>query len=305
VAERTFDPTSILSDDAFTDFRAMSATTIQQFFAKSPYARSSFLETYQSNGFRASVAVERAAEQYAINPLVLLVRLQTDGGLVGEPVYPQPPNRVEYVFGCGCASPDRCDAAYAGLDRQLACLGMELRTAFDAVSANGATPRGWGPGREGRTTDGQTVMPADGATSVLYDQSPTVGVGKPVGTWVFWNIFQAYSDAADYLPPLGGGGRGWVGDRCTKDSDCGFDGAFCDTLFPGGACTADCAQARCPSESAKPATFCADLQDASLCLVECTPNVVGSCRAGLECRTAARGGSEGPTRAFVCQVPAE
>ncbi|MEO6420846.1 MAG: hypothetical protein ABIP39_15645, partial [Polyangiaceae bacterium] len=135
-----FAPGEIIESASFTDTLTLDAVAIQNFLAKTPYQRPSFLETYQSNGVRASDAVVRAGAQYRINPLVLLVRAQVDQGLIGEQYYPFPPSRVEYVFGCGCPGGGlQCDPALAGFDRQVDCVARKLRSSLDEIAGSGQT----------------------------------------------------------------------------------------------------------------------------------------------------------------------
>src|SRR6185436_12069738 len=93
--ERPFDRNNIVDSPSFTDAAGLDVGQIQRFLGKTPYERPSFLETYQSNGVRASDAIFRAARAYKLNPLVFLVFAQTTQGLVGEPTYPFPTERVE------------------------------------------------------------------------------------------------------------------------------------------------------------------------------------------------------------------
>src|SRR5258706_5613827 len=122
-----FDKNSIVETPAFVDALAFDAAQLQRFFGRTPYNRSSFLSTYQSNGLRASDAIVRAAQTYQLNPLVFLVRAEMDQGLLGEQFYPSPPSRVEYAFGCGCDGKGKCDPKLAGFDVQVECLARQLR----------------------------------------------------------------------------------------------------------------------------------------------------------------------------------
>src|SRR5262249_31794933 len=154
-----FNPNNLLEDVAFTDSDTKDATEIRKVFDRTPYDSRSFLGTYQSNGIQAADAVARSARTYGINPIVFLVYLEMTEGLVGLREYPVPPNRVEYVFQCGCYTRDNCEQALAGLDRQLDCLGRQLRTAFDDIVAKRQSVAGWGKGKESLTIDGIGVTP--------------------------------------------------------------------------------------------------------------------------------------------------
>ncbi|HVJ91621.1 MAG TPA: hypothetical protein VM580_17580 [Labilithrix sp.] len=189
----TFDRNAIVFPEDFVDAFLFDARSIQSFLGRTPYGRPSFLETYQSNGIRAAEAIDKAATTYGVNPMVFLVFAQITQGLIGERDYPFPPERVEYVFGCGCVEPNRCAGTLAGFDRQVDCLGRALRTALDEIRANNVTTSGWGPGVETLSLDNITVIPEDDATAALYDRLPRVAEGKAGGTWIFWNVWNRYT----------------------------------------------------------------------------------------------------------------
>lgn len=199
-AQFVFDPTRLVETAMLTDFQAFDAIAIQRFLARTPYdTHRSFLETYQSNGVRASDAIVSAARRYRINPLVFLVFAQTTQGLVGEGTYPFPPERIEYVFGCGCVRVDDCDPQLAGFDRQVECLGRALRTSLDEIDADGFTSAGWGPDLTSLTLDDVQITPSNDATAVLYHRTPRVNEGRPGGTWLFWNVWNLYAQELGYF----------------------------------------------------------------------------------------------------------
>ncbi len=296
----TFDPNEIMTPDVFQDSTTFDATAIQNFLERTPYKQSSFLATYQSNGVRASDGIFRAAQTSHINPFVIMVRAQVLQGLIGTQFYPFPPDRVEYVFRCGCTNGSSCDPSLAGFDRQADCLARNLRTAFDQISATGVSAGGWGKGKTSTTLDNVKVTPADASTAALYQFNPTVGKGQS-DEWLFWNIWQNYSAFLQYSAPPGGGNQGaWIGDACTASSQCIAPGATCATNFPNGMCVAPCTDS-CPSDPAHPASFCADFGDqGGYCLPKCDSGVPGSCRTGYDCRAIYQFGSNQTKSANVC-----
>lgn len=210
----TFDPDSIVSESvAFTDSEALDAKAIQSFLAKTPYGRSSFLGTYQSNGVRAAGALVSVARQHRINPIVFLVFAEAMQGLVGERDYPFPPERVEYVFRCGCLDSKNCIPDLAGFDRQIDCLGRALRASLDEIKANRTTMSGWGPDVASVTLDSRKVTPDSDATAALYEFLPIVAEGKEGGTWMLWNLWNLYTDALGYVAPASGADGSWISDR--------------------------------------------------------------------------------------------
>lgn len=288
----------IIESASFTDTLTLDAVAIQNFLAKTPYKRPSFLQTYQSNGVRASDAVVRAGAAYRINPLFLLVRAQVDQGLIGEQFYPFPPSRVEYVFGCGCpGGGSSCDPALAGFDRQVDCVARKLRTSLDEIAGSGQTAGNWGPGKQSVTIDGVRLTPVDDSTAALYQYSPTVGLGKG-GNWLVWNIWQNYATATDYFGPIvTDGGGAWTGDSCTSDMVCVAPAAFCAKDFPGGMCTVQCTKQDCPQDPMRPVSFCADFAAlGGYCLPVCDPTVSGVCRPGYTCKPVAKLGASTATQ---------
>ena len=179
--ETAFDKNTILDTAAFIDVAGIDGATVQKFLHKTPYDRPSFLETYQSNGLRASDAIARSARTYRLNPLVFLVEAEATEGLLGEVEYPFPPERVEYVFRCGCLDGSNCLPELAGFDRQVDCLGRKLRVALDGITANGATTAGWGKDKTSTTLDNQKVTPTTEATAAIYDYLPRVAEGAQGG----------------------------------------------------------------------------------------------------------------------------
>ncbi|MDB4946517.1 MAG: hypothetical protein JWP97_6051 [Labilithrix sp.] len=300
-----FDRNNIVDTATLTDYLALDATLIQKFLHRTPYDRPTFLDTYQSNGVRAADAIARAARTYRINPLAFLVAAQGTQGLIGEVNYPFPPERVEYVFRCGCLQGSDCMAELAGFDKQVDCLGRQLRAALDQIGTNDQTDGGWGKDKTSTTLDNLKVTPGSEATAAIYDRNPRVQEGQAGGTWFFWNLFNIYALGADYSGPIGGASGGaWIGDKCTSEASCADvgEGAICATDYPEGLCTIKCT-GDCPSLADAPEAFCADFGDnGGFCLAVCNPSSP-SCRDGYKCVTTKKFGSTdvSDSRA-TCQV---
>jgi hypothetical protein len=295
-----FDPNEILDSASMQDEQGLAIGDVQAFLHRPPYGAPSFLSDYTSNGLSAAEAIARAAQRYALNPLVFLVRAQMDQGLVGSSVYPLPASRVEFAFGCGCSAPGVCDTAYAGFDVQVNCLGAALRDSLDQIAAGGSTAGGWGPGATATTRDNVQITPKDDSTAALYQYTPVVAAGKAGGNWLFWNLWQKYASTIGYAGPVGGPPAAWIGAACTSDSICKYSGTqgTCATQFQSGLCTLTCTQS-CPSSPSETPTFCADLgSQGALCLAVCNP-AVPQCRSGYTCQSVAQAGNAG-TKATAC-----
>jgi hypothetical protein len=299
-----FDANALMDPPTFTDALALpTAQEIQRFLGKTPYGRSSFLSTYQSNGIRAADAIASSSDRWGVNPILLLARAQVDQGLVGEQFYPQPSSRVEFAFGCGCpGAGQKCDTAYAGFDRQVECLARTLRQSLDEAIAGGATAGGWGKDVESRTLDGKLVVPVDESTAALYQYEPVVGgPATKDGNWLLWNVFQRYSEFLGYAGGFGPVGKAWIGDPCQADPQCAqVPNGVCVTNFPSGMCTTACgAVAACPTFPDKAMAFCADFGgQGGYCLATCNPSNPASCRSGYECKQVKQFGTSGG--AFGC-----
>lgn len=283
-----FDRNTIIDSGSFQDSDTLQRDDIQKFFAKSPYSRPSFLETYQSNGTLASDAIANSAHNYHINPLVILVLLETTQGLIGQRNYPFPPERVEYVFNCGCTQSTTCAPNLAGIDRQVDCVARKLRESLDAINApGGKTAGGWGINTPAYTLDNQAVTPANDATAALYDWDPRLAIGQPGGTWVFWNVWNAYSQYLNYSGPLGINGGKWIGDPCNANDECQtVQGAVCADNYPNGMCVVECSESvACPSGQNRAASFCAQFEDGFFCVPICNPQAPAgvACRDGGQC----------------------
>lgn len=292
-----FNRNIIVDPAAFLDADTLDTPAIQRFLGKTPYARPSFLETYQSNGIRAADAIVSAARQYRINPLAFLVFAEVTQGLVGERNYPFPPERVEYVFNCGCLQKGNCLPHLAGFDRQVDCLGRQLRNAIDQIKLNAETTTGWGPNKTSVTLDGLKVTPDNDATAALYDRTPRVNENEAGGTWVYWNVWNLYAFKLQYTGPVGNTDGRWIGEACVADGACGgAEGAICASNYPDGLCTVPC-KGQCPSQPSKPETFCAKFRDNGFCFPVCNPSAP-VCRQGYKCARVV-GVSKGESK-FVC-----
>lgn len=277
-----FNHNILVDTAAFLDADTIDSPALQRFLAKTPYSRPSFLDTYQSNGVRAADAIISAAHQYRINPLVFLVFAETFQGLIGERNYPFPPERVEYVFHCGCVKNDDCLPQLAGFDRQVDCLGRSLRAAIDEIKLNGETVGGWGPNKTSLTLDNVKITPDNDATAVIYDRLPRVREGEDNGSWIFWNIWNLYTFKIQYVGPVGNVDGRWIGEACVADGACGgAENAICATNYPQGLCTVPCT-GQCPSAPSKPEAFCAKFRDGGFCFPICNP-AAPVCREGYKC----------------------
>lgn len=287
-ADAPFDPNLIVDTSSFTDAQTFfSVSDVQGFLQATPYDRPSFLATYTSSGLRASEAIAIAAQRYDLNPLVLLVLAEMHAGLIASPVYPSPPSKVEYAFGCGCPGGGApCDPSLGGFDKQIDCVGASLRASLSlSCGVAGVTAGGWGVGVTLQTVDGVNVTPASEATAAIYQYTPLVAKGGVAGSWLFWNLWQLYTNFVSYFAPST---SAWIGDACCGDSQCALvPGGTCAVNAPSGLCTAPCSKTKaCPKDTtgAMRTAACVDFGGGStFCLLACNPGNASACRNGYAC----------------------
>lgn len=144
----------IISDNIFTNSQTMTPGQIQDFLnskvpscdtngsqpyggtTRAAYAASRGVSTpfvclknYSENGIGAAQLIYNAAQQYRINPQVLLVLLQKEQGLITDD-WPWP---VQYrtATGYGCPDTAPCDSQYYGLTNQLGWAAKMFRSIMD------------------------------------------------------------------------------------------------------------------------------------------------------------------------------
>jgi|GEM_PF-3073559 len=84
----------------------------------------------------------------------------------------------------------------------------------------------------------------------------------------------------------------WIGEPCSTDTDCGYQGAFClkeSSKYPKGHCSLRC-NTTCPDKPGKPLTFCISSSAGGMCVSRCDTNRYPStgCRTGYTCETRTR-----------------
>jgi len=291
----------LVSDDAFFDTEAMTAADVQAFFERTPYGRRSFLAGERvATGELLSTALVRTAAARGINPIVLLVTLQKERGLVSLSSAPAR-HSIDYAFGCGCPDGGSCSLTYKGLDKQLACAADAFRRYADDLEAGDATIAGFKPGSATRVLDGVRVTPANKATAMLYTYTPWIQQGFG-GNWLFWNIWRRYSLGIGYQRGLSSPfNEGFIGGACAADDECYYQGGVCRD----GACSLSCTSL-CPDRSGGfAATFCVTGDEDGLgwCVAQCDSRLSESgCDAGQTCESRTRH-SDSTVARDVCMLP--
>jgi hypothetical protein len=302
IAGRTFRAAVIIESDAeFQDAARVDEASIQAFLQKTPYGGTSFLATYASEGLLASASIRRAAAKHQINPIIILAKLQEAQGLIGERYYPDESSRVEFVFGCGCNGRGTCDAAFAGVSRQVDCFAANLRASLNSIAEERPTLSGIAPNQAFTTLDGVRVAPQNAATTAVYVWEPRVGVGARAA-WVLWNLWGKYAKAMKYIAPPE---QQVIGGPCELGVSCKGDKFVCLPRPSGGVCSARCANSAACDPEGTGSAVCANLnasgQEAEgYCLLRCDEGGMDTCPSDLKCDNRAELGA---STTFVCVAP--
>lgn len=131
------------------------------------------LRDYTENGLSSAQIIDNVAQQYQINPQVLLVLLQKESGLV-EDTWPLP-SQYNTATGYGCPDTSPCQSQYFGLTNQLTWSGHMFRAIMDS------DPNWYSPYIVGTnyihysptaSCGGTNVTIVNHATQALYDYTP-------------------------------------------------------------------------------------------------------------------------------------
>jgi hypothetical protein len=155
-------PSLIITDAEFNDAYAMSCDAVQAFLN----GRTGVLKSYSENGKTAAQIICGQANRFSVNPRMILVLLQKEQGLLGDPQ----PDQAQFDWATGCA-PGWSEAR--GFSNQIECAARTLRNRFDDASM-------------GDVIDG--VIPVNRGTLALYRYNNNQnGVHGFVGIWTrYW-----------------------------------------------------------------------------------------------------------------------
>ena len=137
-----FNPSIVITDEEFNDTYVMPCAAIQDYLN----GRTGVLKSYVENGKTAAQIICEQANRFAINPKILLVLIQKEQGLLGDPQ----PDQAQFNWAAGCA-PGWSEAS--GFSNQIECAARTLRNRFNTAPL-------------GDVVDG--VIPANRGTLALY-----------------------------------------------------------------------------------------------------------------------------------------
>ncbi len=269
----TFDANFVVDDHLYTDSDYITASDLQTFFESSPYHSRSWLADAEFDGRSAADIIVAVSEEFEINPLMLLVRLQVEQGLVSKTERPSE-RRINRALGCGCADGQHCASRFLGFENQMRCGAETHRKLFDQ-SADGTGS--WRSGRTKSTLDRVRVTPQNHSTAALYGYTPWVLRGRG-GNWLVWNIARKFTRHMEDKGLIVATVPAWIGTPCSTDDECTFsangESAFCldfQTLQGElvGFCTIVC-EGTCPDRAQAATTFCiaADVPNVGVCAAQ-------------------------------------
>lgn len=195
-----FNAGNIISDYVMTDAGSMNESAIQSFLtSKNPcnepvsshpgignvsgnYSEASSYSWHAVNGKFVCLANERfngesaahiiyqAAQDYRINPKVLIVLLEKEQGLVTDRF----PNSVQYrsATGYGCPDTAACDSKYYGFKNQVRNAASFFRYIIDNGSRYYPVGKNYVKYNPNSACGGSTVNIQNRATSALYQYTP-------------------------------------------------------------------------------------------------------------------------------------
>ena len=226
----SFNPGYIISDFQMTDYTSMSEADIQNFlWSKGRCYNTNFsgvgarvdyfsdhtppttwhvinghtvcLAEENMNGESAAHIIWQAAQDYRINPKVLLVLIQKETGLITDPI----PNSWDYqrTAGYGCPDTAACSEKYYGFKNQIRNAAYLFRIVMDGNSSY--YPIGYNNMRYSPDPNcgSSTVYIQNLATSALYRYTPyqpnagalAAGYGTaPCGAYGNRNFFAYFED---------------------------------------------------------------------------------------------------------------
>lgn len=191
----SFEPGRIIDNSVFNNKNSMSVTDIQNFLntkvptcdtwhTAGPSAQGAVppwicLKNYNENGKSAAQIIWEQAQNFNINPQVLIVTLQKENGLITD-TWPYP---WQYRTAMGFACPDNgtCDPAYYGFTQQVYQAARHFRNFYD-LNPNWSIPFRpginyikWAPYNNETKLDtcgGNNVNIQNRATAALYSYTP-------------------------------------------------------------------------------------------------------------------------------------
>lgn len=190
-SEVTFNPNFVISDTDFFNGAALDEAGIQRFLV----SKNSYLAQLIDSRTRMSAAriIWYAAQDYNINPKVILATLQKEQSLITSTSRPSD-DALDWAMGYAiCDSCSKSDPAlqdFKGFFNQVKYGTAILDKYKREIESQGKTRSGYAPGIA-TVIDGQHVIPQNIATASLYTYTPHLHGNK--NFYSIWNDWFSFS----------------------------------------------------------------------------------------------------------------
>ncbi len=228
-----FNPGNIMSDYVMSDYNSMTEAEIQSFLTSKNTCENRDYSYYEylsgrnpgikwhwkdghfvclseelfgdgmviGEGKTAAKIIYETAQEFKINPKVLIVLIQKESGLITDPI----PNDFDYraMTGFGCPDTAPCDSKYYGFKNQIRKAAELFREVLDGGWTNYPLGENYVQYNPNRDCGGSIVNIENLATSALYRYTPyqpnagalAAGQGTaPCGAYGNRNFYAYYSD---------------------------------------------------------------------------------------------------------------
>ncbi len=207
--EFAFNPNYLVSDREFFNSGALSEQGIQQFLQ----AKNSYLAKWRDPLTSMSPAriISLVTKDYGISPKVILATLQKEQSLIENGGQIPSADALDWAMGyaiCdGCSKSDPALQDYRGFFNQVKYATAIFNKYYREILESGQTRNGFAPNKT-FIIDGQTVIPQNIATSLLYTYTPHIHGNKNFSKiWQKWfsfsypdgTLLQAKGDPAVWL----------------------------------------------------------------------------------------------------------
>jgi hypothetical protein len=186
VAEPVFNPAHVISDAVMNDYNSMNIGDIQRFFQEKGSTLSWYITAdYEGNLKTAAEIIYMAAQQYQVNPKLLLAFLQKEQSLITSTAPTQ--NRYDWAMGYGVCDSCRYDdpkiQKYKGFGKQVDCAAGAMRFYTENANTYGFIRKAG----ETVTISGENFTIQNQATANLYTYTPHIHGNK-----LFFTLYNRY-----------------------------------------------------------------------------------------------------------------
>lgn len=204
-----FNPHYLISDDDFFNSSTLTEQGIQQFLQ----AKGSYLAVWKDplTSMTPARIINLAAQDYGINPKVILTTLQKEQSLIENGSSRPSDDALNWAMGYAiCDSCSKSDPAlqdFRGFFNQVKYGTAIFNKYYREYQQNGETRSGYAPNKTS-VIDGESVTPQNIATSLLYTYTPHLHGNKNFSKiWQKWfsftypdgTLLQAHGEPAVYL----------------------------------------------------------------------------------------------------------